>query len=173
MCPASCLGMNALKFSVTGLCECSEVLWHWDKQGSPPVHAAPGTVPCSDPSKAYCLHSRVPVSVWHPRTPTASPDTGHSESLKTAGTACSGITRPLGVLDPLLRPLSSQVTLAHPQSCHNTLLPSQARRTGHSTLSLLCTEWSKASFYGLDPMLLLICSKSSIRRLQPRAHPLP
>lgn len=178
MCHASCLGLKALKSSEIGLHECSEGLWYWDKQGRPPVCIAPGTLPCSDPSKAYlpseqgystCLASKDsctrPCSItWHQAT--VSP-------LKTPDTAHSGITRSLGVLDPLLRSSSSQVTSAHSQN-NNTLLSSQvvAPRTEPSTLSLLCTEWSRDS-YSLDPILPLMCPKSPIRRLQPRAHPHP
>lgn len=87
MCQASCLGMKTLKFSETGLCECSEILWHWDKQETPPIHAASGTLPCLVPSKAFCLQSRVPASAWHPRTPApdlaASSDTRLRSSSKT------------------------------------------------------------------------------------------
>lgn len=83
MCHASCLGLKALKFSETGLCEYSEVLWHWDKTGSPPVCVAPGTLPCQTLLRLTCLQSRVPVPIWHPRTPApdpaAPPDTRHSQ----------------------------------------------------------------------------------------------
>lgn len=98
---------------------------------------------------------------------------GTVSPLKTPDTAHSDITRSLGVLDPLLRSSSSQVTSAHSQN-NNTLLSSQvvAPRTEPSTLNLLCTEWSRDS-YSLDPTLPLMCPKSPIRRLQPRAHPYP
>lgn len=118
--------------------------------------------PAQTLSRLTCLQSRDTVPVWHPRTPV--PDT-----------ASCGTTRPLGVLDPLLRSLSCQVTPAHSQNNHSTLLSSQVvgPRTEPSTLSLLCTEWSKDSFYSLDPILPLMCPKSPIRRLQPRAYPDP
>ena len=182
MCHASCLGLEALKFSETGLCECSEVLSRWDKQGSPPVCVAPGTLPCQTLLRLTCLHSTVPVPIWHPRTPApdpaAPPDTRHSQPTEEprhctlryhqapghAGPSAQVLVLPCDTCSFSEQP---QYPSAFPKTEHQR----QAPKTEPSTLSLFCTEWSKDSFYSLDPIFTLICPKSPIRRLQPRARP--
>lgn len=93
----------------------------------------------------------------------------HHLTLGTVSQTYSDITRPLDVLDTLLGPLCPQVTSAHTQDYHNTPVPSQVvePRNRPGILSLLWAEWSKASSYSLDPMLLFICPKAPVGNCNP------
>lgn len=126
-------------------------------------------------SPAQTLQGGSPASVWDLRPPGPDPAVSSVTStvspLQPPDTACSGITMPLTVLDPLPGPLSPQGMPTHPPTA---TAPFCLPRCWHQGLGPAI----EAALSRMEQGLLLQPGprdppESLIRRLQPRNHPLP